>query len=77
MQKILIFSVLTCLTLIACEPTPQSKVSKQEEINKCVNRGISYFKEIGSYPTLNSDPNKGRKAEEVALERCKRTTTAF
>jgi hypothetical protein len=50
---------------------------KAEEVNACVERGVEYFKEIGSYPTLSSDPNKGRKAEDVARERCDRTTTAF
>lgn len=43
----------------------------------CVERGVAYFAEIGSYPTLNSEPNKGRRAEDVARERCRRTTTAF
>ena len=38
----------------------------------CVNRGVQYFKEIGSYPTLSSAPNTGRKAKDVAAERCKR-----
>lgn len=46
-------------------------------IDACVSRGIAYFKEIGSYPTLKSAPNTGRSAEDVALERCRRTTTAF
>lgn len=43
----------------------------------CVERGVAYFTEIGAYPTLNSEPNKGRRAEDVARERCRRTTTAF
>lgn len=46
-------------------------------VPSCVQRGIAYFKEIGSYPTLSSTPNRGRSADEVALERCKRTLTAF
>lgn len=46
-------------------------------VDACVERGVSYFKEIGSYPTLSSAPNAGRKAEVVARERCNRTTTAF
>jgi hypothetical protein len=46
-------------------------------VNACVNRGIAYFKEIGSYPTLGSAPNAGRSAEDVARERCNRTSTAF
>lgn len=49
----------------------------QEEIDACVRRGVEYFREIGSYPTLQSAPNTGRSAEEVAIERCNRTTTAF
>ena len=47
------------------------------DVEACVKRGVKYFKEIGSYPKLMSAPNKGRKAEDVARERCKRTTTAF
>jgi hypothetical protein len=48
-----------------------------EAIESCVTRGVAYFKEIGSYPTLQSAPNTGRPAEEVARERCERTPTAF
>jgi hypothetical protein len=47
------------------------------EVDACVNRGVAYFKEMGSYPTLKSAPNAGRNAEDVARERCNRTTTAF
>jgi hypothetical protein len=47
------------------------------EVEACVERGVQYFKDIGSYPTLSSPPNKGRSAEVVARERCNRTTTAF
>lgn len=43
----------------------------------CINRGIAYYKEIGSYPTLKSEPNKGKSARAVATDRCTRTTTAF
>ena len=46
-------------------------------IESCINRGIAYFKTIGSYPNLLSEPNAGRSAEIVAYERCNRTTTAF
>lgn len=42
-----------------------------------VGRGIAYFKEIGSYPTLKSAPNTGRSADDVVRERCNRTITAF
>lgn len=47
------------------------------QVEACVSRGVAYFKEIGSYPTLSSAPNAGRRAEDVARERCNRTTTAF
>lgn len=43
----------------------------------CVKRGVAYFKEIGLYPTLKSAPNGGKLADDVALKRCVRTTTAF
>lgn len=47
------------------------------KVEACVEKGIAYFKEIGSYPTLSSAPERGRRAEDVARERCNRTTTAF
>jgi hypothetical protein len=47
------------------------------EVEACAARGVAYFKEIGSYPTLSAAPNAGRSAEDVAIERCNRTTTAF
>lgn len=49
----------------------------RDTVASCVARGVAYFKEVGSYPRLTSDPNKGRRAEDVARERCQRTTTAF
>ena len=51
--------------------------SPNPEVEACVSRGVAYFKEIGSYPTLKSAPNSGRSADDVARERCNRTTTAF
>ncbi len=53
------------------------KSNPDPQVEACVERGVSYFKEVGSYPTLKSAPNAGRSAEEVARERCNRTTTAF
>ena len=47
---------------------------QNNEIEACVTRGIAYFKEIGAYPTLTTT---GENAEQVAKERCYRTTTAF
>lgn len=48
-----------------------------EEVQACADRGGAYFTETGAYPTLTAPPNAERSAEEVALERCNRTTTAF
>tara|TARA_R110001599_G_C12251310_1_gene659660 strand:+ start:418 stop:765 length:348 start_codon:yes stop_codon:yes gene_type:complete len=66
--------LLAALALVALPPY---SMADDAAIEACVKRGIEYFKEIGSYPTLSSAPNKGRKAEDVARERCERTTTAF
>jgi hypothetical protein len=50
-----------------------SSGNSQEAINACAARGVAYFKEIGSYPTLSN----GREADVEAIQRCRRTTTAF
>lgn len=42
-------------------------------LTMCVNRGIAYFKEAGSYPKLTD----GRSAEDAANEQCGRSTNAF
>src|SRR5262245_15362115 len=46
-------------------------------VQTCTQKGVAYFKGIGSYPTLSAPPNAGRMAEDVARERCQRTTGAF
>ncbi|MFW5440564.1 MAG: hypothetical protein ACKE5M_07745 [Methylophilaceae bacterium] len=73
MNQVRFFSVLILFTvgLSGCGG------DNSAAIESCVSRGVSYFKEIGSYPTLSSTPNAGRSAEAVARERCNRTTTAF
>jgi hypothetical protein len=48
------------LALSACE-------SDQRKHEACVERGIQYFKDWGTYPKLRN----GKDAEEVARERCK------
>lgn len=53
------------------------QVSGPTPVESCTERGIAYFKEIGSWPTLNSYPSRGRSAAEVAKERCARAATAF
>ncbi|SHM14524.1 hypothetical protein SAMN05216428_11538 [Nitrosospira sp. Nsp11] len=63
---------IVALGFLGCGKSPSDS-----EIDACVERGVAYFKEIGSYPTLSSAPNTGRQAEDVAFERCNRTITAF
>ena len=70
MRTILVFIAgVTLFGMVGCGNSGQ--------VDACVNKGVAYFKEIGAYPTLHSDPDKGRRAEDVARERCNRTTTAF
>ena len=66
--KLIIPILLILLTLAGCGGN---------EVEGCTSRGVAYFKEIGSYPTLTSSLYAGRSAEEVARERCNRTTSAF
>ncbi|APK29740.1 TPA: hypothetical protein ACNU7F_005142 [Escherichia coli] len=47
--------------------------SNKKEVEGCIERGVQYFIEIGSYPKLSD----GRDAVKVATERCNRTITAF
>jgi hypothetical protein len=65
------FVIAIALFVSGCERKPDPAVEA------CVERGIAYFKEIGSYPTLKSSIAKGQRAIDVARERCNRTTTAF
>lgn len=46
-------------------------------LDDCIARGISYYKEIGSYPKLTSKGMAGRLADDVVIEYCNRTVTAF
>ena len=69
-------SQFTLLIIIAAA-LPGCDGRSNAEVDACVKRGVAYFKEMGSYPTLKSAPNVGRIAEDVARERCNRTTTAF
>jgi len=74
---------IVCLALLAAmlfsnrEDTAQSTHARasdsSDSITKCYERGVAYFKEIGSYPTLSD----GRLAGDVAAERCDRSKQAF
>lgn len=86
-------AILATLTLVSCgapeqqetrqvdpaglEEQAASTADSADPVAECIARGVAYFKEIGSYPTLSSAPNAGRSAEDVAGERCSRTITAF
>lgn len=75
--------LVTCTGVSACEatktePSPIPAPSDERTpVGLCTDKGVAYFKEIGSYPTLSTAPNTGRRAEDVARERCERTTGAF
>lgn len=71
----LVFSLAAC----SSEPADDGLGYYDPQAGKlaCIERGIAYFKETGSYPTLSSAPNTGRAAEDVAKERCERAPTAF
>jgi len=58
------------LAAVSCGP---ATADQQTDVQECVANGIAWFEEIGSYPTLGD----GRDAEQVAIERCDRTTQAF
>lgn len=50
-----------------------SNVSTKIGPSSCYERGLAYFRAIGSYPNLSD----GRSATDVAYERCARSATAF
>jgi uncharacterized paraquat-inducible protein A len=54
-----------------------SSAAHQQQVEACVARGVQYFKDVGSFPTLTAAPNKGKDAAVEARERCNRTLTAF
>ncbi|KKK99803.1 hypothetical protein, partial [Rheinheimera mesophila] len=64
--------------LVSCGKSEKDVKAAEMLYHECVSNGVEYFKEIGAYPTLQSEPNKGRHAIEVARERCERApATAF
>lgn len=47
--------------------------SEKEDLEACYRKGITYYREIGSYPNLSD----GRDANTVIGERCARSKLAF
>ncbi len=68
---------VTSLGIIVLITISLSGCGSDSKVESCVDRGITYFKDIGSYPTLLSKPNVGKSSEAVARERCNKTTSAF
>ena len=72
------FALSLSMTLLAgCSSSEDTKKIVSDPVFACVERGVDYFKKIRSYPTLRFEPNVGRGAEDVALERCQRGIDAF
>lgn len=70
--------IMFLLPLAACSAFAETPgAGKQDPVDSCVRRGITYLNSIGSYPTLKEPPNTGRSAEVVVLERCRRSVAAF
>ena len=64
---------LLVILLLTFSSVAFSSKSHEEKVKECTQRGVKYFKEIGSFPKLSD----GRDAKEVAEERCRRTLTAY
>ena len=75
MQRVTVFALLALI--VAFVVLYATNGEEDRGIDACTARGVAYFKRIGSYPTLSSLPNRGRAADDVARERCGRTTAAF
>jgi hypothetical protein len=78
MRKVLLVAAAIFLWIFFgpkfCSDKPEANSgSANSRVDACVARGIAYFKDVGSFPYLST----GRDAVEVAIERCRRTTTAF
>lgn len=77
----IILAAVVAIPLVMFMGSPRPVVRRPSKptptVEACIEKGIAYFKEMGSYPALQAAPNKGRSAEDVARERCQRTPTAF
>jgi len=71
MKKIVLLILM--FGLVGCGESKE-KSSANNDINECVQKGIAYYKEIGSYPMLKSE---NISAEEKALKKCENSRVAF
>jgi hypothetical protein len=68
------FGTIAIILFVVYAVWPRSNQrSNTSDVSSCVEQGVAYFKEIGSYPYLST----GRDARSVAVERCSRTSGAF
>jgi hypothetical protein len=77
-----VVAIILAVLLTGCDSSAQSPGAAAQAVSidpasACAQRGVAYFRRIGSYPSLKSPPNEGRAAEDVALERCRRNLQAF
>lgn len=72
--SILSITALNFSTIIQTDTTTKNRnAAKVPSTRECVELGIDYYKEIGSYPLLSS----GKDARTEVNERCRRSSLAF
>ena len=47
--------------------------SHEQKVERCVSKGIEYFKSINRYPRLSN----GQLAEEIARRQCSQSVNAY
>ena len=58
------------------KPTADSRPSekpKRTSVSECIQKGINYYKDLGSYPYLST----GESAEKTSQEKCFNTSKEF
>ncbi|MDC4667432.1 hypothetical protein OHV74_17485 [Acinetobacter baumannii] len=71
MKKIILLGLM--FGLVGCGESKNSTGSN-DNIRECVQKGIAYYKEIGSYPMLKSE---NISAEDKALQKCENSSVEF
>lgn len=66
--------IALCLLVSATANCAKNETGEKDGAEKaCIERGIAYYKEIGSFPTLST----GEDAAKKVRERCARSVQAF
>ncbi|MFC2998231.1 hypothetical protein ACFODO_23860 [Acinetobacter sichuanensis] len=71
--SLVITCVIVFLVILPIAYFLATKEPKKSNYSQCVENGVQYFKDIGSYPKLSD----GKHAENVVRERCNRSSVAF